>query len=63
MDTPQITTPDEVREWRTSEGFSQGTLADRLGVSVRTVRNWEKGVHAVPKWLALAALGMKKEAR
>lgn len=37
-----------LRATRELVGLSQGAVADGLGVSVRSVKNWEGGVHAVP---------------
>lgn len=33
-------------------GWSQQTAAERLGVTVRTVRNWERGAHRAPAHVA-----------
>lgn len=48
MDKPErAPTPDEIRAWRAASGLSQRECADRCGgVTERTWRNWETGVHA-----------------
>ncbi|MEM6670544.1 MAG: helix-turn-helix transcriptional regulator [Pseudomonadota bacterium] len=49
---------DALNAWRATMGFTQKEAAEALGVTSRTWRNWEAGVHEVPKstWLAMAAL-------
>lgn len=37
-----------LREWRKSKGFTQLTLAQKLGVHQTTVASWEGG-HKVPR--------------
>lgn len=41
-----MTTPQQIKELRQRLGISQAALAERLGVSIRTVKYWEAG--AVP---------------
>lgn len=53
-------TPDEIRGIRAIHGFSQAKLADELGLSVRTVQQWEQGIRGpgmalVPRLRALQA--------
>lgn len=36
-------TPAELKEWRLKRGWTQEQAADRLGVTLRTVENWEQG--------------------
>lgn len=38
----------DIKQIRENFGYSQGTLADMLGVSIRTVQNWENG-KVIPK--------------
>lgn len=35
-------------------GMSRKEIAEKLGVSWRTVENWEQGRCPVPKWIRLA---------
>lgn len=55
-------TPAELKSWRTThegpqrrgkthKGCSQSQLAEELGVSVRTVQDWEQGRNKIPKWV------------
>jgi len=55
-------TPTELKSWRqthespkrrgkTHKGYSQSQLAEQLGVSVRTVQDWEQGRNKIPKWV------------
>jgi transcriptional regulator with XRE-family HTH domain len=46
--------PDELREWRQQNGYSQSQLAKVLGVDVMTVSRWERGVREIPSFLHLA---------
>lgn len=39
---------DNLKAWRLARGLTQKQVADRLGVTARTVRNWEK--HGAPSW-------------
>jgi transcriptional regulator with XRE-family HTH domain len=36
--------PTDLRTWRITHGLSQRALAEHLGVSYRTVQDWEAGV-------------------
>lgn len=53
-------TADALREWRTARSLSQRQLAEALGVSVRTIQEWEQGRRPGPPgnimMLALASL-------
>ncbi len=40
---------DRIRDLRVRLGFSQQDLAFEIGVSVRTVQNWETGIAPQPK--------------
>ena len=50
-----MTLSTELRAWRRIHGLSQGGAAVQLGVSRRSLENWEQGVNA-PTGLALTAL-------
>lgn len=43
QESESMLTGDEVRRARQRAGWSQGELARRLGVAMRTVGNWERG--------------------
>lgn len=47
-------TPDELKQWRKTNGYSQGKLATALGVIPFTVSRWERGVRVIPSFLHLA---------
>lgn len=47
-------TPDQLRAWRQSLGFSQAEAARQLLVSGRAYEYWEAGTRRPPKHLALA---------
>lgn len=44
----------ELKARREALGLDQAGLAARLGVHMRTISKWERGVHAVPEMAALA---------
>ncbi len=47
-------TNTELKNWREREGYSQGRLAEALGIHVMTVSKWERGIRAIPPFLRLA---------
>lgn len=47
-------TNEELKKWREVNGYSQARLARALAVAVMTVSRWERGVRAIPPFLALA---------
>lgn len=59
MKLPQGVTPEKfartLKEWRADKGFSQRDAADHLGISKRTLENWEQG-RATPRGYAVVAL-------
>jgi DNA-binding XRE family transcriptional regulator len=54
-------TPSELISWRKERGYSQKTLADKLGVAEVTVFRWEKEMRAIPPLLPLALSGLEYE--
>lgn len=56
---------NEIREQRKRLGMTQEELAKRLGVSTRTVQNWEQGgvVPATSKDAVMRVLGGVEEKR
>jgi putative transcriptional regulator len=50
-----------IRTYRKKHGLSQSEFAEKLGISVRTLQNWEIGRNA-PRGLAkIALLGVIKK--
>jgi len=47
-------TPATLRRWRKSLAITQAEAAIRLGVSLRTIQEWEAGRTTAPKIAALA---------
>jgi transcriptional regulator with XRE-family HTH domain len=54
-------TPQELKSWRTRNGYSQGELARALDVDVMTISRWERGVRSIPSFLHLALECMEKK--
>ena len=46
--------PEDLRKWRTVNGYTQVTLAQALNVIPITVSRWEQGVREIPSFLHLA---------
>jgi transcriptional regulator with XRE-family HTH domain len=44
-------TRDELQAWRKAHGLSQVQLAKLLDVHAMLLSKWERGVHAVPRWV------------
>ena len=47
-------TPDDLKEWRDKNGYTQVSLARALEVHSITVSKWERGVYEIPSFLHLA---------
>jgi transcriptional regulator with XRE-family HTH domain len=45
-------TPQELKEWRLSEGRTQEELAEFCGRNALTVHRWETGQTRIPKYLS-----------
>jgi len=53
--------PDELKKWRTANGYTQGELADVLGVALITVSRWECRTREMPSFLHLALKAIPKK--
>lgn len=53
-----VTIATRLKRWRKVRGLSQGQAAPLLGITRRTLENWEQGINA-PRGLALEALHTK----
>jgi len=47
-------TPQDIKSFRKDKGYTQGQMAQLLGVSLRTVQYWESGKVAPPSMLYFA---------
>ncbi|CAL2078156.1 helix-turn-helix domain-containing protein [Tenacibaculum sp. 190524A02b] len=56
-------TSDEIKLIRKNLGINQTELGDLLGVSMRTIQNWEGGKRNIPDWvhIQIRNLGAKEE--
>jgi transcriptional regulator with XRE-family HTH domain len=52
-------TPEDLKNWRELNGYSQMKLAAALRVSRVTVTRWETGVREIPSFLGLALAGLE----
>lgn len=50
----RIMTPEQLKQWRDLNGYTQQRLADVLGVLQVSVARWETGVRKIPSFLHLA---------
>ena len=46
--------PNELKQWREANGYSQTRLAKALSVYVVTISRWENGARKIPSFLNLA---------
>jgi transcriptional regulator with XRE-family HTH domain len=46
--------PDQLKNWREKNGYSQAHLARVLGIDVMTVSRWERGTNEAPAYLKMA---------
>ena len=54
--------PDELIAWREGNGLTQTQLAERLGLSVWAVRQWEQARRPMPgAWLDLALAELDRQ--
>jgi len=55
--------PNELKQWRVKNGYTQSQLAEVLGVIPISVSRWERGEREIPSFLHLALkyLEMKGE--
>jgi transcriptional regulator with XRE-family HTH domain len=49
-----LMTPEGLKTWRKSRGYTQAALARALGVIPLTVTRWETGARQIPPFLHLA---------
>jgi transcriptional regulator with XRE-family HTH domain len=54
MVTLIMMTPEQLREWRDRNGYTQLRLAKALGVFRESIVRWETGVRKIPSFLHLA---------
>ncbi len=54
-------TPEELREWRIQNGYSQNDLAEALQVTKLTITRWENKKREIPSFLHLALKSLKRK--
>lgn len=54
LDILIIMAPEDLKEWRKANGYTQQNLADALDVLQITIARWETGVRKIPSFLHLA---------
>ena len=53
--------PDELKQWRIRNNYSQTDLAKSLGVTSITISRWERQEREIPPFLHLALKCLKKK--
>jgi len=53
--------PEELKKWRTENGYLQGELAAILGIALMSVSRWETGTRSIPSFLHLALKAIPKK--
>ncbi len=53
--------PSELVKWRRDHGFTQKSLAEKLGVAEVTVFRWEKDMREIPSFLGLALESIERK--
>ncbi len=53
--------PEELKKWRADNGYTQGELADALGIASLSVSRWEWGAVRIPPFLHLALKSIPKK--
>jgi len=56
-------TPENLKEWREANGYSQSGLAEALSVHIMTVSRWERGAREMPPFLHLALKCLEMQAK
>lgn len=49
-----LMTPNELKQWRTKNGYTQLNLAEALEVHPVSIARWETGAREIPSFLHLA---------
>jgi transcriptional regulator with XRE-family HTH domain len=53
--------PEELKQWREANGYSQARLAKALSCHIITVSRWENGAREIPSFLNLALNWLEHE--
>ena len=56
-----LMTPEQLKQWRAKNGYSQAGLAKLLGVDVMTVSRWERNTREIPSFLHLALDALERQ--
>ena len=51
-------TPQAFKDWRAGHGWTQKVAAEKLGVSLDTVKSWEAGRAPISRLVELATRGV-----
>ena len=55
--------PEELKDWRNANGYTQAELAEALGVHWTAVSRWERGERSIPPFLPLALETLERGGR
>lgn len=53
-------TPEQLRQWRRINRYSQREIAAILGVSAGSIGNYERGSFPIPSWVPLALAAIER---
>ena len=56
-----VMTSEELKKWRTENGYLQAELAGILGVAMMTISRWETETRSIPSFLHLALKSIPKK--
>jgi transcriptional regulator with XRE-family HTH domain len=54
-------TPADLKAYRARMGFTQGTLAKKLGRHIRTIAGYERGQNTIPRVVELAVIKLAED--
>jgi len=56
-------TPQDLKQWRIKNGYTQVTLSEALKTHSMTISQWERGIREIPSFLHLALDALEYKAK